>query len=133
MALKASNPSIEKAYKRIKETAFQLKRLSENRSAYFAAGAKELEILALVDNLNSMKDIVSTELAGVPAAALIAYARIQEDDAAYDMVAEAGTMVASIDAILLFITANIPAPRTFGAAATAPLVTRLNNLTATIT
>ena len=129
MAFKASNPLLAEAYKSIKGTSYQVKRYADGRSAIFVNGGTESEILAAVDNLSSMKNILQTS-AGV--AGLAEYAKIQEDDPTYDVVAEYTTMLAAIDAVLAYITNSIPAPRTFDTVQLAPLKTLLDDLSSKI-
>lgn len=112
MAFLASNPLLAEAYKNVKNTAFQVKIYCESRSLLFANGGTESEILATVDNLNSMKAIIQNN---ATAPGLAEYAKIQEDDPLYDVVAEYLAMIAAIDSVLTYITNNIPAPRTFTA------------------
>lgn len=110
MAFNATNPLLADAYKRIREIAFQVKNYSQSRSALFTDGATESEILATVDNLTSMRNSMQS-LAATPG--LSEYAKIQEDDPGYNVIAEYTAMIASINSVLDYITANILAPRKF--------------------
>lgn len=125
MAFKASNPLLAQAYAQIKGTSYQVKRLADNRSTVFNSDTEESVILALVDNLTSMKTTLQAN-ATVPG--LSDYAKIQEDDPTYDITAEYVAMLAAINAVLTHITNNIPAPRVFTIAELASLKTLLDDL-----
>ena len=125
MAFKASNPLLAEAYARIKGTSYQVKRYADSRSLLFANDTSEAVILAAVDNLTSMRQTLVTN-ASVPG--LAEYAKIQEDDQAYDITTEYVAMLAAIDSVLAYITASIPAPRVFTVAQLATLKTLLDDL-----
>jgi len=105
MAFRASNIIPSTQYDRAKQLAIQLKRQAETRSASFASGATSVEVLALVDNLNSLRAGLEV-IRQVPGIA--DYAAAQEDDVAYDVVAEFNAMIAAAAAVVAEIVTTLP-------------------------
>ncbi len=148
MAFRATNIIPSDQYERAKQLAVQLQRLAQNRSASFASGASALEVLALVDNLNALK-VGLNSAKSVPGIA--AHATAQEDDPAYDVVAEFNTMIAAADAVVAEVVTTLPTdgnewllinkinadgsliPRNFTGAQLASIRTLLDAIAASIT
>lgn len=106
MAFRASNQIPAENYQRSKDLANQLKRQAQTRSATFASGAKSAEILAAADHLNAFK----TELIAMSQTpGIVAFAKEQEDDPTYDVVAEFTALLATIDAVIAEIVSTLPA------------------------
>jgi len=129
MAFPASNILLADAYKQVKGTMFQVNNYAQGRSDLFATDSEESTVLAAVDNLTALKGILQ---ANASAPGMAEYARIQEDDPTLDLVAEYQAVITAIDAVLDYISANIPAPRVFTIVALAPLKTLLDDLVLTI-
>lgn len=147
MAFLASGVIPAEQYQRAKRVAVQVKLLADTRAASFATGATSAEILSTVDNLRALKSALD-EAKATPGIA--DYARSQEDNQAYDVVAEFNAMLAAIDAVIANVVTTIPkdgsgfllvdrietdgslTPRDFTGPQLTGLVNELNSLSAAI-
>jgi hypothetical protein len=147
MAFRASNALPAYNYDRAKKLAWQLRRLTSARSAEFASGATSAQVLSVLDNMRALKAELD-EVKTTPGIA--AYAKAQEDDVAYDVVAEFTAMLAAVDAVIQEIITTMPKdgsgflllnqfdvdgaliPRNFTAAQLANLRTLLDGVTSSV-
>jgi hypothetical protein len=147
MAFKASNIVLSRAYDEIKREALKVK--NEATSVGAAATAGDItasRILGLSGNLRSAS-LNMAERAVTPG--LVNYAKTQEDDPAYDVGADYAAMMQGINAVVAWISTNLPTSggylqtdtlnvdgsitsRSFPSAQTAGLVTQLTALVALI-
>ena len=105
MAFRASNALPALNYDRAKKLAFQVQRLTSARSTEFSSGASSAQVLSLLDNIRALK----SQLDAVKSTPGIAtYAKEQEDDPAYDVVAEFTALLAAIDAVIAEIVTTMP-------------------------
>ena len=105
MSFRASNVIPAQEYMRAKQLAVQVMRLAENRSIEFSTGASSDQVLAVADNLGSMRDALNT-IKAVPG--IDVYATAQEDDVAYDVSIEFNALIAAIDATISEIVTTLP-------------------------
>lgn len=139
MAFKASNVVPQEAYRIVKQAAVNLKANLQTANATMAAGVVGVPYLrALYERLadtNAQFDALKTT------PGLAAYAQAQEDDPAYDVVAEFTAMQTAIVAALAWMDTNEPAQvsiedfevtTTFSPGATAGLRSELAAVIATI-
>ena len=147
MAFRASNIVPEKGLERAKTQANYLRRKAGEKVSQFSSGANADDILALASNLRSVRnDLASlTSISG-----LAEYAREQENDSSYDIVAEFNALLALVDDVITEIVTTFPVDssgyllshtidttgqrtsRTFSAAAISGVVSNLNALVAGI-
>lgn len=97
MAFRASNSIPESAYEQAKALAVQVKSLADNRAARWASGSDAVEVSAAIDRAVAMRDRLNA-IASTPGIA--AYARSQEDDDLYDVVAEFQALVAALETVI---------------------------------
>jgi len=106
MAFKASNVLPSDAYRTVKRAAVQLKVNLQGMVSYMGINGADYDYLkAVYLTLNRARDQFN-DLKTTPG--LSQYARDQENSQAYDVGAEFNSMVASIDAALTWIDANVP-------------------------
>ncbi|KKM76782.1 hypothetical protein LCGC14_1376700 [marine sediment metagenome] len=105
MPFRATNVIPSAEYERAKQAAVQVRRLAQNRSSTFASGATSAEVLAVADNLSSMKATLES-IRGVPGIGV--YANAQEDDDTYDVAAAFNAMLAAIDSVIAEIVSALP-------------------------
>jgi len=147
MAFPASNQIPVDGYQRAKKLSLQAQRQAQGRSTSFAAGATSAEVLAAADNLKSFRDQLNDirSIAGIAA-----YAKVQEDNPALDVVAEFIALIAAIDAAITEIVATLPkdvngwllvnkinadgslTPRNFTGAQLAGLITKMDAIVAAV-
>ena len=106
MSFKAANIVLSRGYDEIKREAIRLKNSSITvRTAANAGSIPASAILGLAGNLRSAR-LLMEERSGLPG--IVAHAKAQEDDAAYDVAAEYLALRNGIDAVLAWISANMP-------------------------
>ncbi len=105
MAFRATNILPERGYERAKQTATGLRRFCNNLSSELAAGGNSKQILGVVDSLVSFKDNLN-DVKSIPGMA--AYAQEQENDGAYDVIAEFTALLSLIDAAILEVVNTFP-------------------------
>lgn len=149
MAFKATNILPVKAYDRAKSLSINVQRLANNRALAFASGASSSEVASTIDNLMAYR----TELFSIKSVPGIAdYAKVQEDNPAYDVVAEFNALIAVIDDAISTISTALPrdgsdwlllvkrdatsgvlTDRSFSGAAMATTITKLEAISAAVT
>ncbi len=105
MPFKATNILPAEGYDRGKKVAIQTRQLAQNRSAEWQAGANSFQVVAALDNLRTLRAELNS-VRSVPGIAT--YARVQEDDVTYDVVAEFNALVAAIDTAIASISTTLP-------------------------
>ena len=105
MGFRATTFTPDKAYTEAKKWAVQLKHFGTSRSAQWAGGADAEMVRSVLRDLRSFKERF-TQLAAVPG--IVAWAKAQEDDPAYDVVSEFNAMLAAIDASIVQIVGQVP-------------------------
>lgn len=106
MAFKATNYTLARGYDSLKAIAARLKKFAQQASTKMQAGDVDSNYLfAIVDELLADKAQM-TEYSQLPGMAQ--YARDQEDDQTYDVVAEYNAMIAAINAAGIWIRDNFP-------------------------
>lgn len=105
MAFKASNELPVRGYTRAKQQANSLKSHSDSKAAEFASSQNSNAILGelaylrgIIVDFNNIKAIVG----------IAQYAKDQEEDQAYDVVAEFNAMIAATEAVITQITTSFP-------------------------
>ena len=148
MAFRASSVILSRAYIEVKNRALSLRNMAIGGQSDMTVGTVNSDyLLSLMGRLRD-DYLRLEELRVIPG--LVAYAKVQEDDAAYDISSEFAAMQNAAQAAVLWIKNNLPAdvdgylllhkttadaalnPRDFGTAATAPLVTLLSALEASV-
>ena len=142
MAFKAASVIPESAYKQIKTLSVQIDNLAIKAQSALVADVTADEIINLVYRLQEKIDNI-TALATTHG--LLQYAKDQENDQAYDVVAEYTAMVAAVNDVVAWAKTNFPADgddyilaykwganthieRTFSPAATVGLSTELQKI-----
>lgn len=147
MAFKATSQSPVQEYANIKNMAHNIRDAALLYAGEFGNGGNAETILRVLEKLVSLK----SRLQSAPSIPGIdAYAKEQESDAAYDVVAELNAMLAEMDSVINLIVSSFPVsaggyaevysfnadgsktPRTFSKPQLAGLVTALENLAATV-
>lgn len=106
MAVKASNVLPEQAYRDARVYATLLKAYLQSRSEQFQAGPTNADVLlATFHDVRRIRDSIQAA-AGVPGIAN--YARAQENDPAYDVIAEWTALLSAVASLLSFVTTNFP-------------------------
>lgn len=147
MTFRASNVVPQTAYETVRNAAMNLKLNCQTLDAQMAAsGADYSRLQGIYTFLKSARDQL-VALSATPG--LADYAKTQEDDPAYDVVAEFTNLVAQVNAALAWMEANIPTAVTlksvslwqqgvsviqtsFNPAATAPLRTALQAIVSAV-
>lgn len=93
MAFRASNAIPEQAYEQAKSIAVQIKRLADNRASRWGSGGDTVEVIAAIDTAVNFRDRLSA-LSSTPG--IGSYAQSQEDDPAYNVVAEFQALQAAL-------------------------------------
>ena len=105
MAFRASSLLPQNGLNEAKGLALSVQSLSASRSTQFQNDTNADVVLATFQDLRRRRDALLT-ISTIPGMAQ--YARDQEDDQSYDVVAEFAAMVALIDAVLANIIATFP-------------------------
>lgn len=105
MAFRATNILPQEGYDRSKKIASRLKQFSANRSAALAGGGNSDQVLGTVDSMKLFKEQL-VEVATIPG--IGDYAKTQEDDPTYDVVAEFTALLVLIDAVVAEVFATFP-------------------------
>ncbi len=105
MAVKASNILPADAYNKVRRDALAAKVYAQAKSSEMLANFSANETLALLETMKFYRDQIDTASA-VPG--IVAYAQAQEDDPAYDIVAEYLALKVSIQAVIDDILATFP-------------------------
>jgi hypothetical protein len=147
MAFRATNSVPEGGLNNAKRLAVSIKNTAITRAAFYASGADSDNILALADEMRRYS-IALTAIKSIPG--IGQYARDQEGDANYDIVAEFNALIAGVDAVVSQIVSTFPvdssgfllshtiagdgqrSARNFPSAALSGLVAVLNNLNSII-
>lgn len=106
MAFRATNNLPAVNYDEAKSLARQLKNYASSRATLFGSGGNSDQIFATLDALKQFRDRLDA-IRSTPGIAQ--YARDQEDDQTYDVVAEFVAMVAAVDAAIAQIVTTFPA------------------------
>jgi hypothetical protein len=106
MAFKASNIVPQDAYAILKRGAVQLKVNLQGINSRLAASNADYAFLQDIYLTLKRYQTQATTLAATPG--IVAYAKDQEDDQTYDVVAEFNTMTATITSALGWLDANVP-------------------------
>lgn len=146
MAFKASNIVPQEAYRTVKAAAVQLKINLQSFNVTMAAGNIGYDFIRGIYRTLARANNQFTQLRSTPG--LLAYAKSQEDDVAYNVAAEFSDMQAAITSAISWLEGNVPTSVTikpvtswddstlisneFTPAQTAQLRTRLASVVATI-
>lgn len=103
MAFRASNAIPEQVYAQLKNEVNQIKILAESASGQLDVNISADSVVGFLSGIARRRARLGV-LAGT--AGLAAYAQVQEDDPAYDVVAEYTAMVATLDAAIATIQAT---------------------------
>jgi len=106
MAFRATNVVPQRAYLQVKGTATNVKNNCTTFVAQMAASGANYSLLRDIRVFLANANAQFTTLAATPG--LAAYAQQQEDDEAYDVVAEFAAMQAAINAALTWMNTNVP-------------------------
>jgi len=106
MAFRASNIVPQTAYQTVKSAAVQLKINLQGINSRLEAQSATYDFLREVYRTLERANSQFTALRGTPG--LADYAKAQENDAAYDVVAEFTAMQGSITAALAWLDSNVP-------------------------
>ena len=106
MAFKASNDVPADAYRRVKGAAVQLKLNCQSFNTQLAASGATYPYLRDIYLTLTRADNQFNALKVTPG--LAAYAKDQENDQAYDVVAEFTTMQTALQAVLSWMETNVP-------------------------
>lgn len=97
MTFLATNILPTEAYNRAKQLAVQVKRLAQARSSEWSSGADASVVLSMVDNMVALKLMLETQAA---VSGIGPYAKDQESDQSYDVVAEFNALIAAMGAVI---------------------------------
>lgn len=139
MTFKASNILPQRGYDEARNIARNIKRVSNQYISSMSSGSTSNEILDALWFLNTNSDRMNS-LKTIPG--IGDYAKAQEDDPAYDVVAEFNALIALVDDAETWIRTTLPTdgddyllinklnedsliPRDFTSGQVAPLVTKL--------
>jgi hypothetical protein len=105
MAFKALNIVLSRAYDEIKREAAKVHRLANSLRVASNGTITSEQILAFAGNLRSSR-IIMQERSSI--SGIVDYAKSQESDQTYDISFEYSAMISQIDAVLLWISNNMP-------------------------
>lgn len=146
MPFRATNIVPARGYEEAKSEAGRVRNVALQSALQFMAGGNADQIYDLLRTLAYHRDRLQA-IAAIPG--IGAYAQAQEADAGYNVAGEFTALIATINSTITWMQGAIPAaggydqmyqrtdginlvPRTFSAAALAPLVTRLQSIAAAV-
>ncbi len=105
MAFRATNILPERGYEKAKDHAANLRQFAQGKVVQLASGGNSTQILNILDSLIGYR-LNLIDIQSIPGIA--AYARTQEDDSTYDVVAEFTALIALIEAGINDIVTTFP-------------------------